>query len=203
MNAKQMIVAVLALGSGLVTALVALSYPGWANSPLATMVYIPGVWVANPHVCSRWFDYVLGAVQLGGLTAALFTYSKISWKQNVAILFAAIVFGTLSWFAGVFVVVMGLWVTFATMYATKRFDQENRTRKQEGKFFTLGRSRWEAAGCLMLGAAFSVGLKYGLGQGLFLGSVFAAMLFIVVVFPFETLIEVMGTKFWSPPKSSE
>ncbi len=177
---KHLIVALSVVSSALVLALVALRFPGWAHSPLPPIVMIPHTWIGKATDSSTWSDYVLGAAMLGGFISSIFLYyGSLSWKKKAAILAAGAVWGMLSWVAGAFPVIAGLWMVIVAIYVTKRFDEENRRRSQERKFFTIGGQRWEAMSCLLLGPAFSVGLKYGFGQAWVHISMFTGMAFVV------------------------
>ena len=90
-------------------------------------------------------------------------HGTLSWKRSTVIMVSFAVFGTLSWFAGLFTVVVGLSMALFMLYA-KRFDADNLQRSRERKTFVIGRERWEIAGCMLLGSTFGVGLKYGFSQ---------------------------------------
>lgn len=194
---KRLIVALSAIGAALAMALVCLQWSTWASSPLPGIILLSDHWTTRSLDSSpRWLDYVMGAAQIGGYTSGLFVYGKSPWKQNAWIFNAGLVWGMFSWFAGVFVVVAGLWGVFATMYATKRWDEENRTLAAKRDWPTLGRARWEAAAALMLGSGFSVGMKFGLMQGFVYSSVAAAWTFIVLIVVVEAfhMIEPTSTQ---------
>ena len=181
MTTKRLIVALSFVASALIMAIIALSWPEWFQKPLAGMEMIPNTWTLRVDGSTRWSDYVFGAGYLGMWTSVLFLYGKSPWRRTLAILVAGVIWGLLSWFAGAFIVVAGLWAVLATMYATKRFDVENRERVKKKEGFALGRDRWEAAGSLLLGSGFALGIKYGFTQAFFFGPVLAAITFVLPV----------------------
>lgn len=178
---NRLIIALAAVSSALLMAIVALWFPAWAHSHAPTLNLIPGIWRPHPEPeMVRWTTYVIGAGELGGFIATMIIHGKLPVKQAAAIFCAAAVLGTLSWW-NPFLVVAGIWLVFATMYATKRFDTENLARTANREPFVLGRARWEAAAWILIGAAFSMGIKYGFGLAILPGVVFPAWMFVMPV----------------------
>ena len=137
---NRLIIALAAVSSALLMATVALWFPAWAHSHAPTLNLIPGIWRPHPEPeMVRWTTYVIGAGELGGFIATMIIHGKLPVKQAAAIFCAAAVLGTLSWW-NPFLVVAGIWLVFATMYATKRFDTENLARTANREPFVLGRA---------------------------------------------------------------
>lgn len=177
---KRMIIALSGLGCGLLTAILALVWPSWGYSS-TKIVWLIGEWT-DSGMEPNWRSYVTGAILLGVAISHLLIYGKSPKKRLCILLGVGAVWGSISWLIGVFPILIGLWASASTIYAIQRFPHSQflLVRDKKNTVPLLDNMSMELFASLFTGAAFSAGLRFGLG---FSCSVFfaAAGLFVVGV----------------------
>lgn len=177
-----------------VMALTALYNPGWAYQRSGDVLMLPPDRFVLLQSAAVWEEWVLLSMWVVATIAWAFVFGNMPWKTTARLIATGGVWGLVSWVAGIFPVLAGVWLVLAWLYLSGRITEENRVRMREKRIPNFQEVPFEKASLLVLGTVISTGLWHGWGSAVYGIAMLGAGLFFLVTVVIEVICGVCGPR---------